>query len=362
MAYKTSDNNYGTAKWIVDATAGQGSHTTIASALTDASSGDTIFIRPGTFTENLTLKAGVNLAAYSCDAYTPNVTIVGKCSYSSAGSVSISGIRLKTNSDFFLSVTGSAASIVNLSNCFLEVANNTGIQFTSSSSSAEIKVAYCTADTGTTGISYFTDSSSGTLSFVYCECLNTGASSTASTKSAGLLNIKFCTYRLPVTYSSSNSNSNSFCSLISTASTNSTFLTTSGTGTFTINQSNVATGTATSISVGSGTSVNSNFSTYNSSNASVVSGSGTFSFTCNAFSGTSDVVSSTTVNTGNTVALGQPQIANAVYVLSNSGSPSGSVTAAKGSMYLRTDGSSSSTRAYSNTNSGTTWTSFTTAS
>jgi len=44
-----------------------------------------------------------------------------------------------------------------------------------------------------------------------------------------------------------------------------------------------------------------------------------------------------------------------------SGSPSGSVTAAKGSLYLRTDGSSTSTRAYINTDGGTGWTNITTA-
>jgi hypothetical protein len=37
------------------------------------------------------------------------------------------------------------------------------------------------------------------------------------------------------------------------------------------------------------------------------------------------------------------------------------VSAAQGSLYLRTDGSSTSTRAYINTNGGTTWTNLTTA-
>ena len=54
--------------------------------------------------------------------------------------------------------------------------------------------------------------------------------------------------------------------------------------------------------------------------------------------------------TGTTSAVG-------VYV--GSGAPT--VSAAKGSLYLRTDGSSTSTRAYINTDGGTTWTSVTTA-
>jgi hypothetical protein len=51
-----------------------------------------------------------------------------------------------------------------------------------------------------------------------------------------------------------------------------------------------------------------------------------------------------------------------VLVLSGAGAPSGSVTAPQGSLYLRTDGSSASTRAYINSDSGTTWIAVTTAS
>jgi hypothetical protein len=46
-------------------------------------------------------------------------------------------------------------------------------------------------------------------------------------------------------------------------------------------------------------------------------------------------------------------------VYSGAGAPS--FTAAKGSLYLRTDGSSTSTRAYINTDGASTWTSVTTA-
>jgi hypothetical protein len=45
--------------------------------------------------------------------------------------------------------------------------------------------------------------------------------------------------------------------------------------------------------------------------------------------------------------------------ITGSGAPT--QTAAKGSIYIRTDGSSTSTRAYINTDGSTTWTNFTTA-
>lgn len=48
-------------------------------------------------------------------------------------------------------------------------------------------------------------------------------------------------------------------------------------------------------------------------------------------------------------------------VIAGSGSPSGSITAPKGSLYLRTDGTTTNDRAYINTDSGTMWTALTTA-
>ena len=48
-----------------------------------------------------------------------------------------------------------------------------------------------------------------------------------------------------------------------------------------------------------------------------------------------------------------------VQILVGSGAPAAS--AAKGSLYVRTDGSSTSTRLYVNTNGSTTWTNVTTA-
>lgn len=47
--------------------------------------------------------------------------------------------------------------------------------------------------------------------------------------------------------------------------------------------------------------------------------------------------------------------------MSGAGDPNGAVTAAQGSLYMRTDGSSTSTRAYINTDGATAWTSITTA-
>lgn len=62
---------------------------------------------------------------------------------------------------------------------------------------------------------------------------------------------------------------------------------------------------------------------------------------------------------GNTAAKISFGAGEAIGVFFGSGVPT--VSAAKGSLYLRTDGSSTSTRLYVNTNASTTWTNVTTA-
>src|ERR1700680_4885601 len=98
------------ASIIVDPTAGHGNYTTIATTLKAASSGQTILVKPGTYTENLTLKAGVNITAFSGDGYAPNVIILGKATASGVGTFTISNLQLQTNSDFCLVVSGSSAT------------------------------------------------------------------------------------------------------------------------------------------------------------------------------------------------------------------------------------------------------------
>lgn len=267
-----STNNYGPAKFIVSASASLGTHLTIASALAVASSGDTIFIRNGSYTENLTLVAGVNLAAFDCDALTPNVTIIGTCTFTTAGSVSISGIRLQTNSAFAIAVTGSAASVLQLINCYINCSNNTGISFTSSDANAVVRLINCQGDIGTTGISVFSHSSAGLLSFRRVQINNSGGSSTASTASAGNLNIYHSILSFPITTSGTNSPSLRY-SEIGTSATNTTTLTHGGATSGGVISCFFQSGTASAVSIS--TTLTMADCTVNSSNTNAVTGAGT---------------------------------------------------------------------------------------
>lgn len=314
FSHALATNNYGPAHIIVSASAANGTHTTITSAMADAVSGDTIFIRNGTYTENVVITAGVNLCAFPCDAglncnsnTSANVIIIGKLSYSGSGATTISGIQLQTNSDNFLAVSGSSVSTVNLIGCFLNVLNNTGISYTTSNASSSVNISYCQGNIGTTGIALFSSTSTGQLNFQYTDIENSGGSSTASTTNATTLNIERCLLKLQITTTAA---SGSFTySEINGA--NNTCLTTVTSGTVQLNKCLLNGGTASAVSIGVSTTVNLYDCTINSSNTNAVTGAGTLLYSNMTFSNTSSVINTTTqtpnfVNLGKYKASGQP--------------------------------------------------------
>lgn len=191
--------NYGTAKFIVSANVWEGTHTTIAAALTAAVSGETIFVRTGTYTENLTMKAGVNIVSYETEGLTPTVTIVGKITASFSGTASIGGIRLQTSSDNCLSVTG-ASTQLNLTDCYIIATNNSAI----SQSNGIIKFLRCNGDITTTGIALFA-MTGGVSSYQFCFFDNSGASSTQNSNANGGLLFFSTTINNPIIVSGTGS-------------------------------------------------------------------------------------------------------------------------------------------------------------
>lgn len=359
FTHAIATNNYGPAKFIVDASAANGTHTTIASALAVASSGDTIFIRPGTYTENLTLVAGVNLTAYDCDALTPNVIIVGKCTATFSGTCTLSGILLRTNSDACISITGSNTTKVNLVSCYIHATNATAISI--NNTNATLTIQYSLTHIAATGIALFACTNVTEINFYYVYAIVDALSSTASTIASGQFRSWYSSFRNPVT-SSGTADVVTRHSHIICFSQNATALTHNGTGSqSSVRQTELSSGTASTVSVGAGATLDIIGGSIHSGNTNVVTGSGTVNFNEPQFLNSSGVNISTEVyrSSGPRIQLGGDGTAQ---LLCGSGSPSGSVTAPKGSLYLRTDGSSSSTRAYVNTNSGTSWTAITTAS
>lgn len=298
----------------------RGTFSTIAAAIAAAVSGQTIFIRPGTYTENLTLKAGVNLTAFEADSSlngSGHVIISGNATMTTAGSVTLTGIQLQTNAAAFLTVSGSAASIVNLNNCYLNCTNSTGIIFSSSSSSALINIFRCNGNLGTTGIGLYTSTSPGSMVFEYCYFNNTGISVTASNTSVGVVFFIYSTADIAFSTSGTGSFLASHSILNIGVISDTTALTTSGTSIInSVMTSTVSTGAASAVSVGAGTIVTMSNTTIESNNTNAITGAGTLLYGLLSFTGTSSLINTTT-QTRRNVSAGGISFDGGVNTLSN---------------------------------------------
>lgn len=173
------------ARFIVHPTAASANYTTITAAIAAASAGDTIAIqsKATAYNEDFTLPTGINLVAYSADAYTPNVVVKGKITCTSAGSRSISGIQLETDGDNIIEITGANAVELNLINCYLDMADATGIDI--NNANATVNCFHCKGNLQTTGIAIFDIAQCSMMNFEYCYFDNTGDSTTANAIASG---------------------------------------------------------------------------------------------------------------------------------------------------------------------------------
>lgn len=203
FTHAISTNNYGPARYVVATSAANGTHTTLASALSAASSGDTVFLRDSV-TENVTIPAGINIAAwYGSSLNTP--TITGTVTMSGSGTSSITGIRLVTNSAAAVTVSG-ASSILNLQNCFILASNNVAI----TQSNGTLNLYYCNGDIS--GANGFFAITGGTLNFNFTNITNTASSTTQNTCANGSLNFQNSAFYGPITTSGTTGNINAFAS------------------------------------------------------------------------------------------------------------------------------------------------------
>jgi hypothetical protein len=304
MPVTTSDNNFGVAKWIVDPVFGNGTHTTIASALTSASAGDTIFIRTGTYVENITLKAGVNLTGFDSDMYlqstTGLVTIDGLMTATYTGTVSISSVRIINNGNVVKALTfsGSQATVLNFFNCRLAANAKSFCDITNSNAASSVNCYSCTLqNTGSAGNNLYTKSGASVLNCFYCQL--TAPATSNNPCSAGVVNLYHCFSNM--SYGTSSSGVTNFYNCVLNE-TNVTCFTTAGTGTSTLIKTRIFSGTASALSIGSGTTVNAYDCEISSTNTNAVTGAGTLNQIPLSFTNTS---SGNNVTTNSSLNLGR---------------------------------------------------------
>lgn len=295
LTHALATNNYGPNKLIVATSAANGTHTTLAAALADSSSGDTIYLR-NSVTENVTLVAGVTITSTQGSENIPGVSITGKCTFSAAGTAIISGIQLITNSDFSVVVSGSNASILYLNDCYVNSLNNTSLSFTSSNAASRIILYNCGGNLATTGIAIFSSSSTGIMAFQNCVMDNTGSSSTASTISAGTLSI----YSSRIGSAITTSSTAAFGAQYSQFNTggNVTAVTANASGSHDFYYCSFSSGSAVAISIGSSGVVSALAPFLNSSNSNLVSGAGSFTYRNAIYGVQTGLISSSTKNGG----------------------------------------------------------------
>ena len=294
----TSASDLHAARFIVSAggTADGANYTTFASAYAAAVSAggnQTIFLQPGTYSVgSQALADGINVAAFDCDALTPNVTLVGKLTATFAGQLSISGIRFQTDSDYCLEVTGSSATILNFKNCFVQAADNTAIHFASSSGSSKMSFFQCRGQIDTTGIAYFTHTSAGALAFESPKFENDGGSTTASTVTSdagGAVAIHGGYFNNSIT-SSGNS---SVVDLVNVEYNGSLIVNSTVSSGNIFSNSYIRSGSASAIALGAGSTIELTNSSIASSNTNAIAGSGTLNSAGVAFTDISSTIEGT---------------------------------------------------------------------
>lgn len=295
FTHALTTNNYGPSKFIVSSSAANGTHTTITAATSAASSGDTIVLRDLIITEDVAAKAGVNYVAAPGSGGQPVCTVTGKWTFSSAGTFSLNNIRLTTNSDFFLVVSGNSASIVNLNNCYLNCSTTTGISFTAANTSAVIVCYRCTGNLGTTGIAWHASSSTGTIQYLYCDFSNTGGSSTVTSNSAGGASFDYSLFPSPIGSTGTGGINILYCN-VDSAAQNVASLTANGSGSSSSKYSSYSSGSASAVTVGTGATLSFQFNVVGSSNSNAISGIGTIAAFATTFTGTSQTINTTTQN------------------------------------------------------------------
>jgi hypothetical protein len=294
---RVGTNQFSVSNFIVDGGGLQlgATHTTIAAAFSDASSGDTVYIRPGTYTEDPTVPVGINVAALPGTAApgAGNVTIVGKLTQTATGTSTFSNIIFATNSDVMLDFGGSGLIQTSFQNCSFFLLDADGLTINNASGNPNFR--NCTFhQTGDT-FDYFNITLCGTVTYTDCRFFVSGAIGTSDID-AGVVAFTNCNLHQLFTCSGSSFYRIKRCSW--GPGQNVTFLTTAGTGTTNIKGLILDSGTAVAISIGSGTTVNAQQLSIKSTNENPIDGAGTINYSTIDFLESGHSISTATENPG----------------------------------------------------------------
>jgi hypothetical protein len=314
-----------TTQYVVDpsATVGlRGTYTTIQAAITAAAvSGGNVYIRPGSYTENLTLSNAVNLFGASGQGYMQQTNITGSITFSSVGRSSINNCALFSSTSDGINLSGAGAKTLTVQNCVLTQFAGSGTHYSivCSASAGIIDINQCQLSTNTNGASF--NISDGMVRFNNSILTNSGGNvSTGPTSlnnqiSGGTVFFNGSSVIADNVVSTGDGVSISGGTLRALSSYFSGTINTSATGAVILNNCRMYTLTTTCLTVGGSgsseaynceffsstasaisisTTLNLSNSVISSSNTNAITGAGTLNYSNLSFTGTSSLINTTT--------------------------------------------------------------------
>lgn len=178
MAISNPSAQFGNSQFVVDPTLGVGSYTTIAAAIAaaDAAGGGTVYIRPGSYTESLTVSSANNISLIgSTAALGGSVDLLGNQIFDGNGIYSLEGLNILagTGNAVTFGNSGAGTTVLNMTNCVCAASAGIALVGVSAAGSANGTITNCVIDGSTQGATL----ANGDVLFESCTV--TGGSSNA---------------------------------------------------------------------------------------------------------------------------------------------------------------------------------------
>jgi len=265
MTYQSSTNLYQNTKYVVDAVAANSPYNTIQSALDAANAAGVdaeVFVRPGTYIENLTLYSNVIIRGSVLET-----VITGNHTPPATGICTLKDLYLTAASGDILSSAGAGTGILLVENCYITVVN--GYVFNIPNWAAgTIALINCTDASTNNGVINCTGGANALISSSYAG----RGSGNALTFSNGNLDIISTRLGCPISIAGTGATTiNEGSSLQGT-------LTTGGSNAATVTNTKIVSGATQAITHSSSSTLTLANTNINTSNATAIGGTGTIEF------------------------------------------------------------------------------------
>lgn len=280
MVRNTADNTYGPPTYIVSPDISKGTHTTIQSAIDDAVAGDYIFVKAGTYVENITLEKGIRIQGEPGSAEISGSLLQGKITQSVGTTACLTDMRFVTNGDVIYDVSGVGTNQTGFTNCSFFLTDDDCM--TINSATANPVFRNCSFLQTANTLDYFNVTAVGDLGFQNCRFFNASLTPGTSTVAAGRVVMQNCFHQRQL-FTTSGTGLYLWFYCHFNGNGNFTYLTTAGTGISELIYVYMNAGTSTAISIGAGTTVNARFLAIDTTSGTPIAATGTLNTTYNQY-------------------------------------------------------------------------------